>query len=170
MSSPVVHLGERLCIAEHGCVAINFWRGIPQPSDWKDAMLHLETLHQRHPKGVAAFVVFPLAGASLSFRDVQVDRVEMERVAKRFISIGRGCATVIEGSGFVAATVRSVVSGLTLVTRPPFPSRIFETVDQGVSWFVPTILSHLKTATPAGVSGAVEAARRAITDRAARSA
>lgn len=40
----------------------------------------------------------------------------------------RRSAVVYEGTGFRAATVRSVVTGLSLFSRPPYPHKIFATV------------------------------------------
>ncbi|MFO0551497.1 MAG: hypothetical protein U0271_24120 [Polyangiaceae bacterium] len=139
MANAVVHVSDRLCIAECQSIAINFWRGIPHRADWQEAVRHLGSLHRRFPAGIFALVVFPLP-PTLSIREIEFDRKEMEIVARQFVALGRGCASVIEGSGFVGATVRSVVSGLTLITRPPFPSRIFDSVTEAIHWLAPQVM------------------------------
>jgi hypothetical protein len=52
-------------------------------------------------------------------------------------SILKASAVVFEGSGFRAAAVRSVVTGLTLLAKQPFPHKVFATVTQGSHWLVP---------------------------------
>jgi len=44
-------------------------------------------------------------------------------------------ALVFEGRGFVAASIRGVVVGLTLIARQPYPHRVFSSVDEAASWF-----------------------------------
>lgn len=44
-------------------------------------------------------------------------------------------ATVIEGDGFRAAAVRAVASGLNMLSREPFPSKNFDTLEDAVPWF-----------------------------------
>ena|SRR5258706_8711818 len=44
-------------------------------------------------------------------------------------------AVVFEGDGFRAAAVRGVVTGLTLLARPPYPHKVFANVQQAVGWF-----------------------------------
>lgn len=46
----------------------------------------------------------------------------------------KSSAVVHEGSGFRAAAVRGVVTGLTLLARQPFPHRIFADVADGCRW------------------------------------
>lgn len=43
-------------------------------------------------------------------------------------------AVVHEGNGFRAAAVRSVVTGLAMLVRLPYPHEIFATVDQAARW------------------------------------
>lgn len=167
MANSVVHVSDRLCIAECQAVAINFWHGIPHRADWQEAVRHLGSLHRRFPDGIFALVVFPLP-PTLSIREIEFDRKEMEIVARQFIALGRGCASVIEGSGFVGATVRSVVSGLTLLTRPPFPSRIFDSVTDGIHWLAPLVAPRPSPAFIRELESAVASAREATRLNAAR--
>jgi hypothetical protein len=44
-------------------------------------------------------------------------------------------AVVHEGAGFQAAMVRSVVTGLALVARLPYPHKVFATVAEAEAWF-----------------------------------
>jgi hypothetical protein len=44
-------------------------------------------------------------------------------------------AVVYEGTGFRAAAVRSLVTGLALVSKLPYRHKVFATVDEAASWF-----------------------------------
>jgi len=44
-------------------------------------------------------------------------------------------AVVHEGTGFRAAAVRSVVTGITLFSKPPYPHKVFATVLQAANFF-----------------------------------
>lgn len=44
-------------------------------------------------------------------------------------------AVVFEGDGFVAASVRSVVVGLTMLARQAYPHRVFPSVKEASEWF-----------------------------------
>jgi hypothetical protein len=140
MATSVVHVSERLCIAECHRVAINIWRGAPRHEDWRTSSRHLAQLHRRFSDGIAALVLFPVT--EIGLKNTEVDRAEMEAVTRRFIACGRACALVIEGDGFIAATVRSVLVGLTLVTRPPFPTRIFSNTGTAIHWIAPLALGE----------------------------
>lgn len=50
-------------------------------------------------------------------------------------------ASVIDGSGFVSAAIRSAGSALMLVARQPFPHRIFADSPTAVSWLVKQLAS-----------------------------
>lgn len=45
-------------------------------------------------------------------------------------------ATLIEGSGFQAATVRAIVSGIDLLSRAKSPASVHAHLDDGVAWCV----------------------------------
>lgn len=73
------------------------------------------------------------------------DRVPMppgpvrERIAEFMKAAGghvRASALVQEGTGFRAAAVRSVATGITLLARQPFPHHVFATVAEASRWLV----------------------------------
>jgi hypothetical protein len=57
----------------------------------------------------------------------------------RFLSSGAGrmilSAVVHEGSGFRAAFVRGVVTGLALLANLPYPHKVFGSVEEAATWF-----------------------------------
>ncbi|MBX3249331.1 MAG: hypothetical protein KF901_19295 [Myxococcales bacterium] len=45
-----------------------------------------------------------------------------------------GCAFVSEGEGFMAATMRGVMTSMALLVRPSFPVKVFSDVRDAASW------------------------------------
>jgi hypothetical protein len=46
-------------------------------------------------------------------------------------------AFAIEGTGFIPAATRSLVSGVLLMARPTYPVRVFSARSEAASWIVP---------------------------------
>ena len=102
---------------------------------------------KEYPSGLCLLTVVE-RGAPMPPSDVRL-------ALAKFLESGAGyvkmSAVVHEGAGFSAAAVRSVVTGLALLTRLPFPHRVFASVEDAVSWFgsspqlkvEPARLSHL---------------------------
>ncbi|MEY4550344.1 MAG: hypothetical protein RL685_6539 [Pseudomonadota bacterium] len=55
-------------------------------------------------------------------------RMELVACLKRFNGLVERSAVVFEGEGFRAATVRSIVAGVSLFSRPDYPHRVFASV------------------------------------------
>lgn len=51
----------------------------------------------------------------------------------------KASGVAMEGSGFRAATVRSVVAGLSMLARQPFPHKVFRDAHEALSWLVPEL-------------------------------
>lgn len=49
----------------------------------------------------------------------------------------RASCLVHEGTGFRTAAIRTLVTGLTLLAKQPFPHKVFATVEDAASWIVP---------------------------------
>lgn len=48
----------------------------------------------------------------------------------------RCCCWFVEGSGFQAAMVRAVITGLRLVSRPPYPTHIASDLEEAIRWIL----------------------------------
>jgi hypothetical protein len=48
-------------------------------------------------------------------------------------------AQVLVGDGFVAASIRALLTGVMLAIRAPFPNRVFKTVDEALPWIEDTL-------------------------------
>lgn len=51
----------------------------------------------------------------------------------------KASALVFEGEGFGAAAVRSVVVGLNLLARQPYPHKVFATIETAAGWMAPQV-------------------------------
>ncbi len=63
------------------------------------------------------------------------------RIADFFASADyiKASSVAFEGTGFRAGAVRSVVAGLTMLARQPFPHKIFATLKEATDWQVPEL-------------------------------
>ena len=71
-------------------------------------------------------------------------------------------AVAFEGSGFVAAGIRSVVIGLTMLARQEFPHRVFSTVALAADWIEAEHLSSRKTFKSCELQSQVTSLRRLV--------
>ena len=69
----------------------------------------------------------------------------------------RGAAYVVTASGFGGAAIRAAISGLSLVAREPYPTRVFATPNDAAKWLSTT----LRDVTPEQIVTAVERVRAA---------
>lgn len=104
------------------------WRRRTLPEPYRAAM-SLATAHaQKHPGGVGVMQV------------VEVDAVPPEAEARKAFSEFMKWPGVAhfsvthEGSGFKAASVRAIVSGVTALSRPNFPHSVHSSVADASSW------------------------------------
>jgi hypothetical protein len=61
-------------------------------------------------------------------------RHEVALTQRSFEGTQRALATVIRGTGFWSATVRSLASGLAILSRVKFPQRVFDDVAPASAW------------------------------------
>jgi hypothetical protein len=65
-------------------------------------------------------------------------REEAARIVRDMAPRTGATVTIIEGTGFRSATARLVTSGVYLLSRQTFPTKVFGTVPEGARW----LLSH----------------------------
>jgi hypothetical protein len=84
----------------------------------------------RYPSGVYLLTIVE--------RDAPMPPTEQREAVAVFLRSGSGrtrmSAVVIEGTGFRAAAVRSVVTGLAMLVRLPYPHEIFGSLEQAAKW------------------------------------
>lgn len=65
--------------------------------------------------------------------DADARRV-ISRMLKEHADVIRCSAVVYEGDGFRAATLRAVVTGIALLSRPPYPHVVFGSTIAAINW------------------------------------
>ena len=82
-------------------------------------------------------------------------RKEAEAVAKSVREAVIVQAQVVEGDGFVAASIRALISGISLAIRAPYPNKVFKTVDEALPWVEQQLVKAGYPEDAAGVAAAV---------------
>ena len=90
-------------------------------------------LARKWPKGFVALALIRSANANLP-ADV---RAEAEKLSKEPAANLKAIAQIIYGTGFAAAAIRSVATGMVLIARHPRPTKIFGTLEAAATWLVP---------------------------------
>jgi hypothetical protein len=151
----VIHDDEGLQIAVWSRVFINRWRTV--------ATLERLVVHGEHQRAL----VKATADRRIAVLTVLEDesgampsgpaRKEAEAVAKSVRDAVAVQAQVVEGGGFVAASIRALLTGITLAIRAPYPNKVFKTLDEALPWFEEQLLRAGYEQDAAGVAAAVRA-------------
>lgn len=105
----------------------------PSVADMELARPALRTMRLRHSGGFPV-LTWVLPGAGLAM-DGDARRAA-GAVTKEFVGSFTAQATLIEGSGFQAATIRAIISGIDMLARSPAPKRVFGELAPSVTWCV----------------------------------
>ena len=62
------------------------------------------------------------------------ERSVLTEVGRAMPDSTRGCAFVFAGTGFKASAARSVLTGMQLLAKRPYPVKFFGTVEQAAAW------------------------------------
>jgi hypothetical protein len=109
-------------------VLIVDWRKEMTPAAMKGLERHLVE-HSRRARGRVVFFTVIEHGASLPSNEVRTLNAGLLRACPIQLSV-----LVFEGTGFQAATVRGVGTGIGLLARTPCPHRAFSSVGQAADW------------------------------------
>lgn len=126
----ITHRSDELVTAAFGNVCVVTWNSKPTRALFEHQRAALATCVLRHP-GRALFLCIVSAKADPPEQDVRDASVKMLLSHERKLA---GCACVIEGTGFRAAITRTVLTGMTLVTRVPVPIAFFDQTAAACNW------------------------------------
>jgi hypothetical protein len=91
---------------------------------------HLKPFAAAHPHGIGLLTIIE--------QHAPAPPSEVRAAVARFLSNCAGTvkasAVAFEGTGFRAAMVRGVVTGVNLLARLPYPHQVFATVPDGANW------------------------------------
>lgn len=119
-----------LVLANYGHVCVAIWTSKPTPALFEKQRATLAACTQRYP-GQAMFLCIVSGSADPPEPAERAATVRMIREQEKLLV---GCACVIEGDGFRAALTRSVLTGMTLLSRTAVPTAFFEDVSRAVAW------------------------------------
>ena len=158
MDAELHYADERHAIGSVGIVFVNVIRHPATVEMIRETRRHVQRHFRRwEGRSVAMSVLEPSAAQAVP-KEV---RQESAALAGEFKSLA--AATVVEGTGFRAAAVRTALASMFLIARPSFPHKVFGDLSEGAGWVVATG----SRAAPVGASSedilrAVEVIRRAL--------
>ncbi|HEY7954551.1 MAG TPA: hypothetical protein VII38_04625 [Polyangia bacterium] len=134
--TPAIHVSDAIHVnATWHELLLVCWRQSPTLAALDDVHEATRRLLVAHPEGVGVLGIaqsgMPMIGAA--------ERGRAADLLKDFGKKMRCLASVIEGEGFWAGTTRSVMTAITLMARPPCPTRIFSTVSDAAGWMAPSL-------------------------------
>ena len=128
----VVYDDEGLQIAIWSRVFVNRWRTVATLERLQVIGEHQRGLVRAVPDGrIAVLTVLEDRSGAMPSGPA---RKEAEAVAKSVREAVILQAQVVEGDGFVAASIRALLSGISLAIRAPYPNNVFRTVDEALPW------------------------------------
>lgn len=130
----VLCLVEGLATAEVGRTCVLLWRGVVNESRFQIQREAMEYVTERHPGEAAILCVIEPTSEPPPQALRQAASALLSELGPKL----RCVAYVIEGSGFRAAMIRGVLSGIELVRRSSYPARYFATVAQAAAWVAVT--------------------------------
>lgn len=126
----VLCLVEGLATAEVGRTCVLLWRGVVTDSRFQIQREALEHVANRYPGEASVMCIIE----PTSEPPPQALREAASALLNTLAPKLRCVAYVIEGSGFRAAMIRGVLSGIELVRRKSYPARYFATPGQAAVW------------------------------------
>lgn len=126
----VTYVQDGLLVGTIGPVSLAIWRSKPTRELFEIQRRELVAAVARNP-GKVAFLCVVEASSDAPEQELR------DASAAMITSLGSklaACACVIEGSGFRAAITRTVLTGMTLITRSAAPNRFFEHVSSASTW------------------------------------
>ena len=151
----VLFADDAVRLAHAGPVFVNMWRGAITVERLERVVGIQRKLFVDHPSmGVVTIIepTTPLIGNKE--REVG-DRLQRE-TAKHLVAT----AYVIEGSGFMAAAARGVLSTTQMLLRSAFPMKAFSNVDAAAKWIAPIVSASATPIAADAIVRAIASARR----------
>jgi hypothetical protein len=151
-----IALADEVCaIAIVGDVFITVLH-LPSTLESMRAIRRVATRHAQVWKGTSRSmtVIEPRAIVANTSEEVRTETAAMTR---DFTTAAN--AVVVEGSGFGVAAVRTLLAGVYLVQRVPYPYKIVSTPAEGVRWLLDKTPQFGATVTSADLIDTIERAR-----------
>ena len=128
----------------------------PSADDMRAARPTLRAMSDRFPDGYPTLTwVLPGAGFSM---DAEARKLAAT-ITDEFSSAILAQATLVEGSGFQAAAVRAIISGIDMMARSKAPKKVFGELRPSLEWCLPFCPAASPRAPVAEVLSALAATR-----------
>lgn len=112
------------------------WRGTTNMERARRAMAVLRDAATEHAStGIASLVVVEPRAATPDSDTRPVFAAGMRECGSRL----HGVAYVVAAKGFRGAAVRAAISGLSLLAREPYPTKVFTSTGDAAAWLAPTL-------------------------------
>jgi len=158
MAHHIVYTDATMCLATCGRAFINAWFKSPDA-----AMLRM--LQQHHRAYVATHTgkhaVVSLIEANIGRTLAEDARLEARAQAEEMITRTFCHCFIVLGTGFYAATVRGIISGIQWFSRTPVPWKVFGDIGEGARWIATHAQADGHSDTAADLRAAIEATHRA---------
>lgn len=115
-------------VFKNSCIAI--WRGATTAT----AVSKFEALQRTHAVAQPEkLIILQVVEATASPPSTEV-RAALGAMLQRASEYTVASAVAFEGDGLRASVVRSIVTGLNLMSQPSYPHKIFKTVREAIAW------------------------------------
>lgn len=132
MPVQVIEVDANHCFASCGPILLMVWRRETTRPGVMKARRAILALAERHPGGLGLVMIVE-STAEVPSGEV---RSALSQALGDFGPLVRRSALIHEGTGFRAAAVRAIVTGISLVARQPYPHQVFDRVELAVTWVV----------------------------------
>ena len=129
-----LYVGGDHCVAIFGNLLLMVVRNDPEPSFARLLPLYLKRLKAQATGPIGFFVVVRADAPP----PVEEARATLKSAFQTFNASMAFGALTLETTGFVGASMRSVVNLLILATRPTFPLKVFGSVNDAARWLIQT--------------------------------
>jgi hypothetical protein len=157
MGATVHYADDRIGLASSSNIYISVLRKPLDADGVRRLHLQAKEMFQRFGKKVGSLSVIEAGSHGAPTPEV---REAVAKLAREFPILGAGI--VLEGSGFGAAAIRTLIAGIYLVTKKDYPHKVFESPRPAVDWLTPILAQGGVTVLPSAILAAVEETRRAI--------
>lgn len=128
----VIEVDANHCLGSHGPILVIVWRHETTRSAVMNVRRAALALAARRPGELGLMMIVETTAEAPSGEV----RAVVAQAMGDFGHLVRRSALVHEGTGFHAAAVRAVVTGLSLVARQPYPQQVFDSVERAATWIV----------------------------------
>jgi hypothetical protein len=125
-------------------LAIAIWHDDTQPQTVRILAQMLQRLSSQFAAGVGLMQVIGEHHPNLRSES----RAELNRMLKAGTPYIRASSLVFEGQGFRAATIRGIAAGLVMLTRVPYPHKVFADLKTAIDFQVTHLPSSFRITAP----------------------